>query len=259
MSIHVEMRGQGADLVLLHGWAMHGGIFADVVPTLAQQYRVHVIDLPGHGRSDANDHIATLEQLADRIQPHVPPQSMVLGWSLGGQLALQLAARTSLRALMLVSATPKFVASQDWPQGMRPEVFAQFFARLHENLQATVQDFLALQVRGDVHAAVTLKALRERLLQYPPHAQMLESSLAMLRDVDLRDLLSAIKIPTLLIAGEHDRITHPRATQFMTGVIPGAKYMQINKAGHASFISHRDEFMNGLNAFLDSLTMQDVA
>lgn len=259
MNIHVEIHGQGPDMVLLHGWAMHSGIFADLLPALVQRYRVHLIDLPGHGQSDADDHVTTLEQMTALIQPHVPVNAIVLGWSLGGQIALQLAARMSLRALILVSATPKFVASDDWRQGMPRDVFAQFFARLYENLQGTVQDFLALQVRGDMYAVATLKSLRERLLQYPPRSHTLESSLVMLRDTDLRGLLSTIKTPTLLIAGEHDRITHPRATQFMASHIANASYVEIRKAGHASFISHRDEFVHELNAFLESINMQGMA
>ncbi|HVY23416.1 MAG TPA: pimeloyl-ACP methyl ester esterase BioH [Steroidobacteraceae bacterium] len=259
MNIHVDIHGDGPDLVLLHGWAMHGGIFTGLLPALVQRYTVHLIDLPGHGRSAAGDHVTTLEQMTGCIQPHIPGNAIVLGWSLGGQIALQLAARMSLHALILVSATPKFVASDNWPQGMAPQVFSQFFARLHDNLQGTVQDFLALQVRGDLHAAATLKALRERLLQFPPQAQTLESSLAMLRDTDLRNVLPLVKMPALLIAGEHDRITHPRATQFMANVIPHARYVEIRKAGHASFISHRDEFLHAVNEFLDGLDRRDVA
>lgn len=259
MNIHVDIHGEGPDLVLLHGWAMHGGIFADLLPALAQQYRVHVIDLPGHGQSDAAENATTLEQITSCIQAHVPVNAIVLGWSLGGQIASQLAMRMPPRALVLVSATPKFVAAEDWPQGMPVDVFAQFFARLHDNLQGTVQDFLALQVRGDLHAAATLKALRKRLLQYPPQQAMLESSLIVLRDTDLRNDLSAIRIPVLLIAGEHDRVTHPRASAAMAAMIPDAKYVEIKKAGHASFISHRDEFMKALHVFLAGLRPRVVA
>ena len=49
--LHVESSGDGPPLVLLHGWAMHGGLFATLLPSLAQQFRVHVVDLPGHGHS----------------------------------------------------------------------------------------------------------------------------------------------------------------------------------------------------------------
>lgn len=253
MSIHVRVEGNGDNIVLLHGWAMHGGVFTDIANALAQHYRVHNIDLPGHGQSTADNDLISIERIADHLLPYVPAQSVVLGWSLGGQVAMKLATRTSLRALILVSATPKFVADSSWSHGMSPAVFAQFFAKLHENIESTVQDFLSLQVRGDVHAMQTLKTLREKLMQYPANTITLDHSLAMLRDTDLRPLLPSISIPTLLIAGEHDRITHPRATQAMTSLLPNARYAEIKRAGHAGFISHRDEFVQVLNDFLRRL------
>lgn len=253
MSVHVDIQGQGDDLVLLHGWAMHGGVFSDISNTLAQRYRVHCIDLPGHGQSTARNDAVSVEHLANQILPQVPPRAVMLGWSLGGQVALQLATQTSLRALVLVSVTPKFVADSSWSHGMSSAVFAQFFAKLHENIESTVQDFLSLQVRGDIHAMRTLKTLRERLMQHPADATALDHSLAMLRDTDLRSLLPAINVPTLLIAGEHDRITHPRATQAMATMLPDAHYVEIKRAGHASFISHRDEFLKIVTDFLAKL------
>ena len=49
--MHIEIHGDGPDLVLIHGWAMHGGIFAPLLDALAARFRVHLVDLPGHGCS----------------------------------------------------------------------------------------------------------------------------------------------------------------------------------------------------------------
>ena len=51
MSLHVEVAGDGPPLVLLHGWAMHGGVFGALVDALRDRWTLHVVDLPGHGRS----------------------------------------------------------------------------------------------------------------------------------------------------------------------------------------------------------------
>ena len=51
MSLHVEVAGDGPPLVLLHGWAMHGGVFAPLVERLAPRFTLHLVDLPGHGHS----------------------------------------------------------------------------------------------------------------------------------------------------------------------------------------------------------------
>ena len=53
--LYVEASGAGPPLVLLHGFAMHGGLFAPLLPALTPHFRVHVVDLPGHGRSPSID------------------------------------------------------------------------------------------------------------------------------------------------------------------------------------------------------------
>ena len=50
-SLKISSRGQGPELVLLHGWAMHSGIWGGVVDVLASEFRVNLVDLPGHGQS----------------------------------------------------------------------------------------------------------------------------------------------------------------------------------------------------------------
>jgi pimeloyl-ACP methyl ester carboxylesterase len=49
--LHVQTLGHGPDLVLLHGWGLHGGVFAPLVERLVDDFTPHVVDLPGHGLS----------------------------------------------------------------------------------------------------------------------------------------------------------------------------------------------------------------
>jgi len=85
---------------------MHGGVFDALIDDLAKTYRVHCLDLPGHGRSNAELTSAALEDLAAAVEPYVPTNAMVLGWSLGGLLALKLAQRLPLRALVTFKVIP---------------------------------------------------------------------------------------------------------------------------------------------------------
>jgi pimeloyl-[acyl-carrier protein] methyl ester esterase len=253
MTIHVQISGHGPNLVLLHGWAMHSGVFRDIADLLSAQYRVHSMDLPGHGRSDCCEYMQDLQRAADGIAPHVPADAVAIGWSLGGLVALKLAQRHKLRGLVLVNTTPRFVANDSWPHGMEPKVFAQFFARLQQNIHATVDDFLQLQVRGDTHAAATLASLKKSLLLHPADPQALQLGLQILRDADERAALATINIPALVIAGEYDRITHPEACRFLSERLPRARYSLIKRAGHAAFISHREQFLDELHSFLSGI------
>lgn len=253
MRLHVRVQGQGADLVLLHGWAMHSGVFDDLLPALTRSYRVHCIDLPGHGHSAYHHEMNSIDALTEAVKPYVPQKAIVLGWSLGGQVALQIAHQMPLSALVLVSTTPKFIASEDWSAGMTQGVFTQFFTRLHENHLMTVQDFLTLQVRGDLQASETLSRLRETLLQCPPETEALYDGLTILRDVDLRDVLPQLNIPTLVISGEYDRITHPSAGEYLAKAMQQAQFALCKRAGHAPFISHQSWFIARLQEFLQTV------
>lgn len=250
MSLHVSVSGEGSDLVLLHGWAMHGGVFAGLLPSLQQHHRVHNIDLPGHGLSHFDACMGDLDQLMRHVLPQVPANAVVMGWSLGGLLAIKLAQHLALDKLVLVSTTPRFVAHQEWTHGMAPAVFAQFFSRLQQNLRATVQDFLTLQVRGDSDAAHTLKALQETLLRHPGDERALQLGLNILRDADERPALRHLNVPTLVLTGEYDRITHPRAGEYLAQHLPQARWHNIKRAGHAPFLSHQEEFLMHLHDFL---------
>lgn len=260
MTLHIKISGEGPDLVLLHGWAMHGGVFAEIASALSIHYRVHRIDLPGHGRSTPMVRLNELDALAGALAPHVPTDAIVIGWSLGGLVSLKLAQQQMLRALVLVSTTPRFVVGENWPHGMAPKVFAQFFSHLQQNLNNTVEDFLRLQVRGDSDAAATFAALKASLLQHPADPATLQLGLELLRDADERGSLSNIHVPTLVMAGEYDRITHPRASEYLAGQIPQARYRLIKRAGHAAFISHREQFLSEVQNFLSSIgATQQVA
>jgi pimeloyl-[acyl-carrier protein] methyl ester esterase len=225
---------------------------------LSRRYCVHRIDLPGHGRSTGAATINSLEHLKDAVLPHIPAQAVVCGWSLGGLLALKLAQYQALRALVLMSATPRFVGAADWSHGMAPPVFTQFFTRLHDNLNTTVEDFLRLQVRGDSQAAETFAALKHSLMQHPANPVALEHALAILRDADERAALRQIHTPTLVLAGEYDRIAHPNASKYLAEQLPNARFTMIQRAGHAPFISHREQVMTEVHEFLGAVPSTDI-
>lgn len=83
MRLHTESIGTGPDLVLLHGWAMHSGVWNGVRERLARHFRLFLVDLPGHGFSPACEP-GTLERVVEMISDILPPSCMVCGWSLGG-------------------------------------------------------------------------------------------------------------------------------------------------------------------------------
>lgn len=240
-ALHVEIRGAGADLVLLHGWALHGGIWGPWLERLATRFRLHLIDLPGHGHSRWPGATTTLVDFARSVSPHVPRGAALLGWSLGGQVALELALErpSDFAALVLIATTPCFVARDDWPAGLPAEVLDGFANGLAVDYRATIAKFLALQARGDEHATATLAALRASLAaRGEPDPRALAAGLDILRRTDLRATLPRVATPALVITGEHDRITPAEAGRRLAALLPAARHVQIARAGHAPFLSH---------------------
>ena len=254
--LHVEIRGDGPDVVLLHGWALHGGTWGPWIEQLARRARLHVIDLPGHGRSAWPAGASTLRDLARAVSPHVPNGAAVLGWSLGGMVALELARSRpgDLAALVLVATTPCFLAREDWPTGMSPGVLDGFAAGLAGDYRRTLSNFLALQTWGDENATQALRSLRANLDAHgEPDPQALVAGLEILRTADLRAELASIAIPTLVIAGEHDRITPVAAGRELASRLPSARFVEVPKAGHAPFLSHPDTVRREVESFLSFL------
>ena len=253
--VHVESAGQGRPLVLLHGFAMHGGLFAPLLPALARHHRVHVVDLPGHGHSDPIEPwtvdaivAALVRAFADEPEPLA-----VMGWSLGGVIALHwaLAQPRRIRKLALVATSPRFVAGDAWPHAMAPQTLARFGDELRVGWKLTLQRFLSLQVQGSDAGRATLSALRHQLLaRGEPDPATLAAALATLARADLRADVGRVAVPTLVVAGERDTLAPPAAAAWLAQALPAAELLCVPGAGHAPFLSHPDAFRDALLAFL---------
>ena len=250
--LHIDIFGHGSDLALLHGWGLHGGIWDGVRETLAQQFRVHVVDLPGYGASPWCEPY-TLEALARRVAEALPERTHVVGWSLGGQAALQWAslAPQQIGKLVLIGTTPCFGQREDWAHGMSQTMLAQFAASLEQDYEGTLKRFLSLQARSGDDARATIATLREKLFaRGRPSIDTLRAGLAILSGLDMRADVAAIKHATLVIHGSRDTLTPPAAAQWLASALPRAKLEIIRGAAHAPFLSHPQATVDLVTRFL---------
>ena len=256
MNLFHEVRGQGPALVLLHGWAMHAGIFAPLVERLEQDFSLHLVDLPGHGRSRDAGIPLTLEDSARAIAEVVPESAIWLGWSLGGLVALKAAATmpARLRGLVMVAASPRFVRAADWPQGMDASVFHAFADELQRDYRGTLDRFLMLEAQGSEHMREELRLLRaEAFAHGEPPTDALCDGLGLLENSDLRGTLPTLAMPSLWIAGRRDRLVSPAAMQAAAATAPGAAFHQVSSGGHAPFLTQADEVARAVRDFAAGL------
>jgi len=253
-ALHVESVGDGPPLVLLHGWALHAGLFSPIVPTLARQHRVHAVDLPGHGHSDPL-RPWTLEAVVESLERRFANAGAVsvLGWSLGGAVALAWAHRfpSRISRLLLVTATPKFIAGSDWPHAMTDQTLVRFADELRVAFRPTLLRFLTLQVQGSDEGRSALAALRHQLFSRgEPDRAMLVDALASLRAIDLRDVVRHIRQPALVLTGARDTLAPPEAGAWLAETLPAGRLHSFDGAAHAPFLSHRDAFLDVALPFL---------
>jgi pimeloyl-[acyl-carrier protein] methyl ester esterase len=251
-----DSAGERPHLVLLHGWALNSRVWDDLVPELAQDATVDCLDLPGHGTRPWNGGFDTLRSLANVLVSDIPPGAILLGWSLGAQVSLQIALDHPARArgLILVAATPRFLRSSDWEYGVEPEVLDAFASNLQTDYDRTVREFLALQVRGDERAQATLRTLRRKVLAAgPPDLRGLAAGLQVLRHTDITDVLGDVRAPALVIAGERDRLTPPEASNALAARLSRSRFHRVHGAAHAPFLSHPAEFLREVRSFLARL------
>lgn len=254
-TLHIETHGRGPSLALIHGWAMHGGLFMPLVERLADRYTLHLVDLPGHGysREDAAPLVsATLAaELVQRI-----PDAAWLGWSLGGQFALRAALDHphAVRGVVLVASSPRFVSGEDWPHGVGPDLFRDFGAALERDFRGTLEGFLALESLGSASAQDDLRNLKGHAFERgEPAPRALQEGLRLLDRLDLRDELPQLKVPSLWISGRRDRLVPAGAMPSAAKLAHAARSVVIANAGHAPFLGATAQVADEIDRFMQAL------
>jgi pimeloyl-[acyl-carrier protein] methyl ester esterase len=219
---------------------------------LALSHRVHCVDLPGYGASSSCTPYE-LDNLVQQLSSQFSEPLAVVGWSLGGQLALRWAQLhpDQVSKLVLVATTPCFVQQDNWLCAMAADTLQEFAASLLQNHAQTLRRFLALQVRGSENEKQILADLRAQLFaKGEPEMAALKGGLEILRDTDMRAQLSTIRQSTLVIAGERDTLTPKAASEAMAQALPESRLAIVQGAAHAPFLSHPEIFMQHLKSFL---------
>ena len=250
-----SLGGRGEPLLMIHGWGVNSEIWTSLVDELKLFVTVYVVDLPGMGGSSSISPY-TLDNISKEIKANVPIKKCnILGWSLGGQVAMYLAIKMPefVEKLILMSTTPCFVEKIDWPYGVNKQFFLNFEIEAKKNLNDTLTKFFLIQTRDINDSKKIMKFLKKEFIESRDENKSgMQSALNVLKEADLRNDVKKIDKLTLIITGDKDRLTSTKASVWLYETIKGATLKEIKGANHMPFISHKETMTASVKKFLQN-------
>jgi pimeloyl-[acyl-carrier protein] methyl ester esterase len=187
------------NLVLIHGFGFGSYIFNELESKF-HNYNIITIDLPEHG---GNEFVSDdLDDWVNNIKDKIPENAIILGWSLGGLLAIKLTQIVQVKKIILVASSPKFVNDSIWQYGIPTNNFKMFSDNLNANIAKGLTRFVSLQGLEKTQ----IKQLKPQIEQNLPSILGLNNALKILQNTDLRKELLQIKDKTQVILGNKDTI-----------------------------------------------------
>lgn len=238
MNLHIQIKGKGLPLVLLHGWGFDHRIWLELAAVASNNYQLYLVDLPGFGLSP----LMSWDEFKERLLMQLPQHFAIAGWSMGGLFATRLALEEQQRVshLVNIASSPRFIKEKAWP-GVDKAIFDNYFHNLAIDPGETISQFVTLQLG---------KQPKRYQNQHMPKPESLKAGLEILADWDLRTDLVQLQKPACFMFGRLDAIT-PRVTMAaMQKRYPNFEYVMFSQAAHIPFLSHQDEFLTILEQFL---------
>jgi 2-succinyl-6-hydroxy-2,4-cyclohexadiene-1-carboxylate synthase len=254
-----DVHGKGAPLVLVHGFMGSAVAWGNLPYTLANEFQVYVVDLPGHGRSGRSHDPARYElhaiaaDLLELLDAHQIEKTLLAGYSMGGRIALGTAviAPERIAALVLEGASPGLADSHE--RARRRAGDAALAAQLErDGLPAFVTHWLAQQTfhtQERLPADLRARERERRLGNDPRSLAACLCGLGTGAQPSYWKELSTLPVPALLLTGELDAKFRGVADQ-MARAWPGAERAVVPRAGHAAHLEAPDSWLAAALPFL---------
>lgn len=256
-SLWYEERGSGPAIVLIHGWCMSSAVWQFQLESLSRSFRVIAPDLRGHGRSAPSSYGSGIDayvaDIAELYQQLGLGDTLLVGWSLGAQIALQSFAllREKVGGLGLISGTPCFTAKADFPCALGAIEADGMAVKLRRNTARALEGFVGRMFAAEELDNPALSAqINDLLAAIPvPETSVALQGLQALVEADMRSILPCIDVPVLVINGDRDVICLPGASDYMAQIIVNCQHVVMPGGGHAPFLARSRAFDDALTDF----------
>lgn len=250
VKLFYEEKGSGRPLVLIHGWSCSGRFFTRNTDALSEVCRVINVDLRGHGRSDKPEWGYRISRMAKDIRDLIEEldlnDTVLLGWSMGAAVIFsyfELFSEDRVSGLVIVDQSPRQYYSPEWKLGQAACYDAEALSVLCTRLEYDVKGVAEGTVRGcmtQTPSAEELEFFVGEILHCPPRVQS-----AIMTDhtnLDWRDLVPRITLPTLVLVGRKSRIFPWQGSAWVGERLPGARTVFFEESGHMLFYEEQDKF-----------------
>ncbi|MGY8766989.1 MAG: alpha/beta fold hydrolase [Pirellulales bacterium] len=258
-SFHVELQGEGSPLLLVHGFPLDHTMWTAQIEFFAQTHLVIAPDLRGFGKSADSNEIVSMQQFADDLAAILDTLSIhqpitFCGLSMGGYIGLQFVKHYQERLERLILLDTRSAADDETTARARRQMANTVLTEgLDAVPRAMIPKLLSEATRQDLPEVE--QTLTEMILrQFPSAVAAAQRGMAERPSSD--DLLAQINIPTLVLCGQHDRITPVAEMQSMAERIPNAKFVVIENAGHMSPMENPDAVNQQMAAFLQPVAVE---
>ena len=257
INIYYEIHGKGEPLVLIYGYAGDSGLWFRQTPILSKKYRVIAFDNRGVGRSDKPDIPYTMAMMAEDVAGLLDvigvDAAHIFGISMGGMIAQHFALNYPQRVTSLMLGCTYCGGIRSIPIG--PEAlaaladFERFKKMTLEEIVWQLVPFLFSRKFIEKNPDVVEERVAKSL-EYPTPMHGVTRQAEAIMGHDTYELLPKIKLPTLVIAGDNDRLIPVENSRILASKIPKAELAIIKGAGHEFFIEDPEETNQVVLGFL---------
>jgi non-heme chloroperoxidase len=253
VSLRYDRTGSGPAVLFIHGWTCNRTFWERQVHALRDRHTVITVDLRGHGESSRPRTGYTIRAMADDLEHLVRalavPRIALVGWSMGGAVALELARRLGERtsALALVGSTPGGLTDRKNPNAFPPERVTQMKADMEADTRAFLRA-LAPDVFKEGAASPLFAWTVGQIQKTPPH--VVQGAFEGILAFEARKDLAQIRVPTAVLHGRHDAILPLGGGEALQRGIKGARLVVFEQSGHAPFLEETEAFNAALAELL---------
>ncbi len=258
--IFYEIKGEGAPLLFIHGWAATSNAWKPQIDYFLKNHRVICLDLAGFGKSISSKPI-TLDSLAKDLSRFINYLSLkkviLVGWSLGSLVSLKSALNYArlFKSLVLVGATSKFTNESDYNAGLPEVLLERLYKSLERDKEKSLRDFYSLLFSEKEKKQRNFKDILTIFLDQIKNLDrdILLDGLHIFRNSDLRNDISNIKLPILIIQGDSDQICPVSSADYIHSKISNSSMEVIQGTGHIPFLTKPRGFNRLLERWIRQL------